>query len=340
MDVTIKLPGYFMNKILIRITDTRLWILDYDFVCAMFFIPLTIYGSVKIKKIRINRKKKLEQERKIKELEKSYRILKIAGSSLAPIILLRILLIRGGSDIVVVPGIDDCIDISEPSYVDNERILRFVNDKYRKLAIKGIIYITKEALCYLVDKEGLVDFPVVFLERIQIDAFYSFLKRASQWAVVSVSIMAGVGGILTLEQAVVYGLLTVLHINQIKILEPRVKEVSKLTGDFVPRIATRRDAIVFDANKEPLPPVIEKSVKPVRFNTLDTEYEITEKNLVDVAKVSGLKNRFSDRRFMRRKKKAGKTVYFRDMVKKWNQQQDKDYDAGNIIDQMIDNGII
>lgn len=46
-----------MNKILIRITDTRLWILDYDFVCAMFFIPLTIYGSVKIKKIRINRKK-------------------------------------------------------------------------------------------------------------------------------------------------------------------------------------------------------------------------------------------------------------------------------------------
>lgn len=249
-------------------------------------------------------------------------------------------MIRGGSDIVVVPGIDDCIDISEPSYVDNERILRFVNDKYRKLAIKGIIYITKEALCYLVDKEGLVDFPVVFLERIQIDAFYSFLKRASQWAVVSVSIMAGVGGILTLEQAVVYGLLTVVHINEIKILEPRVKEVSKLTGDFVPRIATRRDAIVFDANKEPLPPVIEKSVKPVRFNTLDTEYEITEKNLVDVAKVSGLKNRFSDRRFMRRKKKAGKTVYFRDMVKKWNQQQDKDYGAGNIIDQMIDNGII
>ena len=50
-----------MNKIFIKISDKRLWILDYNFVCALFFIPITAYASVKIRKLRIARKKKLER---------------------------------------------------------------------------------------------------------------------------------------------------------------------------------------------------------------------------------------------------------------------------------------
>lgn len=63
------------------------------------------------------------------------------------LVLLKILSLRGGES-VIIPGIDDCIDLETPSYVNEERILRFVNDRFQKLAIKGIIYITKEAFCY------------------------------------------------------------------------------------------------------------------------------------------------------------------------------------------------
>ncbi len=335
-----------MNKILIKISDTRLWILDYNFVCAIFFILLTAYASVKIRKKRISIKKKLKEQRRIKELERLYRILKITGSSLSSIVLLRILQLRAGSS-VVIPAIDDCIDIEAPSYVNEERILRVLNDKYRNLAIQGIIYITKEAFCYLVSNEGLVDLPVVFLERIKIDGIYSFGKTVSQWGVVSIGAALALGGVIAPHLAVVYFGMAWLHIHSIEILKPRVKDVNEITGKYVPRLEPRKDAIVFDAKKEPLPPAIEKSIKPVQINTLDTEYEIMEERLVDVSKVSKLKNRFSDRIFKRsnrRRKKPGKTVYFSDMVKKWRQEQQEEitdgYDAESIIDKMLRDGII
>ena len=304
------------NNILIKISDTRLWILDYNFVCASFFIPITAYSAVKIRKRRIA--KKLERERRLKELEKLkelerlYRILKIAGSTLPSLVLFKILTLRAGSS-VVVPGINNCINIETPRYVNEERILRFLNDRFRYLAIKGIIYITKEAFCYLVANEGLVDFPVVFLERIKIDGIYSFTKTFSEWAVVSIGVALGIGGVIAPHLAIVYFGFAWLHIHSIDILQPRVKDVNKITGEYVPRIETRKDTIVFDAKKEPLPPVIEESSKPVRIDTLDTEYEITEKKLVDVSKVSKLKNKFSDRIFKRsnrRRKKSGKNSLF------------------------------
>lgn len=240
---------------------------------------------------------------------------------------------------VVVPGVPDCISLDVPSYVDDERILRFLNDKFYHFAINGIIYITKQAFCYLVEKEELVDFPIVFLERIKIDGLYFFIKTSAEWGVWSVGIMATCAGFVTPHFAILYAGYAWSYIHDIKILAPHVKEVHKLTGDFVPRIATRKDAIVFDANKEPLPPVIEKSKKLVRMSTLDNEYEITESKLVDVAKVSGLKNRFSDRRFRRRK--TGKTVHFLDKVKEWNKSSEPDIDEGlSIIDEMLKEGII
>lgn len=334
-----------MNKIFIKISDTRLWILDYNFVCALFFIPITAYSSVKIRKIRIakklERERKLKELKKLKELERLYRILKIAGSSLSWIVFLKILNLRAGSS-VVIPGIDDCIDLETPSYLNEERILRFLNERFRNLAIKGIIYITKEAFCYLVSNEGLVDFPVVFLGRIKIDGIYSFTKRFSEWAVVSIGAALGIGGVIAPHLAIVYFGFAWLHIHSIEILKPRVKDVNKITGKYVPRIELRNDAIVFDAKKEPLPPVIEKSIKPIRIDTLDTEYEITEEKLVDVSKVSKLKNRFSDRIFKRsnrRIKKPGKTVYFSDMVEKWRNQGTNDEEV-SIIDEMLREGII
>jgi len=241
--------------------------------------------------------------------------------------------------LIVVPGIDDCISVEKPSYVDDERILRFLNDKFHNFAINGIIYITKEALCYLVEKEGLVDFPIVFLERIKIDGVYSFIKSFSEWGVWSFGAMAVFAGWVAPHLGFMYAGFAWLHIHNIKILQPRVKEVHKLTGEFVPRIGTRKDAIVFDAKNEPLPPVIEKSKNPVRMTTLDTEYEITEKKLVDVSTVSGLKNKFSDRRFIRKK---AKMVSFSDKVREWNKLREQNTDDAGIskIDKMLEEGII
>ena len=243
---------------------------------------------------------------------------------------------------MVIPDIEDCIDLETPSYVNEERILRFLNDRFRNLAIKGIIYITKEAFCYLVSNEGLVDLPVVFLDRVKIDGIYSFTKTFSEWTVVSIGAALGIEGVIAPHLAIMYFGFAWLHIHSIKILQPRVKDVNKIAGEYVPRIESRRGAIVFDAKKEPLPPVIEKSIKPVRIDTLDTEYEITEEKLVDVSKVSKLKNKFSDRRFKRsnrRIKKPGKTVYFSDMVEKWRNQGTNDEEI-SIIDEMLREGII
>jgi hypothetical protein len=101
------------NKIYIKISDTRIWILDYNFACALIFIPLTAYASFKIRKIRSAKKlkqdRKLKELEKIKEIERLYRILKIAGLGLSVpgLVFLEILHLRGGSS-VVIPDIDDC----------------------------------------------------------------------------------------------------------------------------------------------------------------------------------------------------------------------------------------
>lgn len=311
------------NNIYILVSDRRLWILNYNTFCAIVFIPPTIYAAYKFRKRRLTRKKKLECEKreyKIFCLQTLHKILKLSNSPFASIVLMDLILLRGGED-VVIPGVDDCIDIEQPSYIDNERILRFLNDKFANFNINGIIYITKEALCYLVEGEGLVDFPIIFLERIKIDGVYSFLKVASKWAVLSFSALAAASELLTPTVAAVLALSGWLWIHYIKILQPSVREVEKLTGKYVPRISDRKDAIVFDAKKEPLPPAMEKSIKKVKIKTLDTEYEITEKNLVDISKVSRLKNRFSDRLFNRlnrpKRKKFGKIVKFTEKVKEW-----------------------
>ena len=98
------------------------------------------------------------------------------------LVFLKIMKLRSG-DTVVIPNIYDCVDLKTPSYVDEERILRFLNEKFSKLVIRGIIYITKETFCYVVENEGLIDFPITLLQRIRIDGVYSFTKSASQWAV-------------------------------------------------------------------------------------------------------------------------------------------------------------
>lgn len=337
-----------MNKIYIKISQSTLWILDYNFVCAIFFIPITTYSSFKLRKRKKdkNEKRRLKELQKLKELQRLFRVIQVASPELSWSLFITIIKLRGGElESWVVPGVDNCINLKGPSYINDERIIRFLKQKFSNLAIKGIVYITKEALCYLVENEGVVDFPVQLLQIIKIDGVYKFAKVVVEWTIVSMGTALLVGGVLSPIQTIVNFGLIWLFVHTRKILQPTISEVrtfNQFTGEYaseyVPRIDSRMDAIVFDAKQEPLPPVIQKSVKSVRIISLDKEYEITEKNLVDISKVSKLKNKFSDRIFTgvksRKKKKSAKMVYLSDMIKKW--QNDDTNDEGiNLIDEGI-----
>ena len=93
--------------------------------------------------------------------------------------------------------------------------------------------------------EGLVDFPVEFLERIKLDGVYSFTKLFFEWGVWAIGGLAAIGGFIAPHLAIVYSGVLWLHIHSINILQPRIKDVNKITGDYVPRIETRNNGIVF-----------------------------------------------------------------------------------------------
>ena len=290
------------QNIYLKLSERRICIINYHVACAILFIPLTSYTVYKLRKRRLQ-KNKLDREHKKIYFEKLYKILKVAGSSFNSRVLLKLLFLRGGND-VMVPGVDDCVDVPEPSYIDNERILRYLNDKFSKLDINGIIYITKEALCYLAKHEGLIDFPVVFLERIKIDGFVTFSKVFGQWLLASIGIIITAGQGITAPIAFILVGSIWLHVSSIKILQPSIRSVNELTGKYVPRITSRKDAVVFDAKEQPLPPAIEYYSKPVENGVLDTnieytEYEIRTGQLVGISEVSKLNNKFSDRHFKR-----------------------------------------
>ena len=62
---------------------------------------------------------------------------------------------------------------------------------------------------------------------------------------------------------------------------------------------------------------------------------------MDIAKVSRLKNKFSDRRFKRsNRKQPGKAVNFRDKIIEWAENSDPNEEPRSIIDKMLEEGII
>ena len=76
------------------------------------------------------------------------------------------------------------------------------------------------------------------------------------------------------------------------------------------------------------------------MGALNTEYEITESNLVDISKVFGLKNKFSDRRFKRpNRKQHVKIVKFSDKIREWAKDLDANEEQKSIIDKILEEGI-
>ena len=63
---------------------------------------------------------------------------------------------------------------------------------------------------------------------------------------------------------------------------------------------------------------------------------------MDISKVSGLKNKFSDRRFRRPNRKShGKIVKFSDKIKEWAlTDSDANERQKSIINKMLEDGII
>lgn len=55
-----------INKIIIRISNNRFWIIDYHLIGVVVFIPLTIYGSITLRKKVQSYKKKYQEGKKAK----------------------------------------------------------------------------------------------------------------------------------------------------------------------------------------------------------------------------------------------------------------------------------
>ena len=306
----------YKNMLWIKISETRIIGLSYHIVWGAFFIPLTLFLCLKPK--RKSKEEILEHEKRIKKLEKFQRILRLIDPNLSKTLLLKILFLRSGNDEEIIPGVQDCLkDLIEASYVDNERLLRYINDKYPNLAIKGVVYVTKQAFCYLLEREGIVDLPIKFLERVPMDEVYVFAKTGSQWGVVVAGIIGVVRYRFPLLAVLPLVLTFVAGLQKIAILKPIVTPVSKLTGQFIPRISDRKDAIVFDSNHE-LPPVIAQSLQQISNQEGVEKYRIFEEKLLDVAKASGLKNRFADR--IRTKKRSTQVALWANKVEEWAQE--------------------
>ena len=336
------------DSLYIKITENIIWEVNYHLAWLLFYTPLTIFSIYRLRKRRLilnTQLSELEREYKIKQLEKTYRILKLSGSTLTSGVLLRILMLRGGQDLNddkfvldidkntrMIPLVDNCVDVPEPSYIDNDRILRFLAKKYSKKNINGIIYVTKEALCYLAKNEGLVDFPVTFFHFIRIDKALKFTKLGFLYGIPAIGGVLILGGGLPALPVIGSCLASWIAAFRVNIHKPQIRPVAKLTGRFIQRIGTRKDAVVFDAKKSPLPPVLAPSVEPITIGKLFSEFEITNENIVDMTTVVKMGNPYTDKVFKQAtkqvtKRKPGRVVYYSDKIREWAKET-KDL-AGN-----------
>jgi hypothetical protein len=125
-------------------------------------------------------KKKLEEEQ-LKEKYKQWKIYHTAMGNL-----LAALQVRAGEN-VFVKLVDDYVEVVHPNclvgkgirYVNSERLSKIVYSLFKNKAINGVNYITKTALCHLVEIYGLdlpaLPFPVQ--DFIGISGWYKLVRK-------------------------------------------------------------------------------------------------------------------------------------------------------------------
>jgi hypothetical protein len=138
----------------IRVSSNRVFFVDEYWILIPLVLALDIAIIIKVKKARA--KKKLESEQ-LKQKSKRWKIFHIATGNFT-----AALESRGGQDIMA-QVVENYIEVIHPNclvgeglrYVNNERLRKLVHSLFKSKAKNGVIYITKTALCHLVEIYGL-----------------------------------------------------------------------------------------------------------------------------------------------------------------------------------------
>lgn len=145
-------------------------------------LTIDIAIIVKVKRNRAKKKLKLEQSEQLKKKFKQWKIFHIATGNF-----IAALQIRGGENILVAL-VEDYIKVVHPNcivgkgllYVNNDRLRKIAYDLFRSKAKNGgVIYITKTALCHLVEIYGLnlPALPVPIPDFIGVSDWYLLVKK-------------------------------------------------------------------------------------------------------------------------------------------------------------------
>jgi hypothetical protein len=162
----------------IKVSPNRVFFLDEYWILIPLMLAIDIAIIVKVKKNRA--KKKL----KLKQLKEKCGILKIFHIATGNI--LAALQIRAGEN-----GFPDLvegyIEILHPTcivgkgvrFIDSERLRKIVHALHKSKAKNGVIFITKSALCYLVEMYGLnlPAFPVPIPDFIGFLGWYQLARK-------------------------------------------------------------------------------------------------------------------------------------------------------------------
>jgi hypothetical protein len=145
-------------------------------------IPLMIAIDIAIiVKVRRNRAEKKLKEEQLKEKYKQWKIYHTATGNLT-----AALQIRAGEN-VLVRLVDEYIEVTHPNclvgkgirYVNSERLRKIAYSLFKNKAKNGVIYITKTALCHLVEIYGLnlpaLPFPVP--DFIGVSGWYQLVRK-------------------------------------------------------------------------------------------------------------------------------------------------------------------
>jgi hypothetical protein len=143
----------------VRVSSNRVFFLNEYWILIPLMIVIDIVIIVKVKKNRAKRKLESAQ---LKKKCKRWEIFHIATGNL-----IAALNVKGGQD-VLTHLIEDYIEVTHPNclvgkglrYVNNERLRKIVHSLFKSKSRDGVIYITRTALCHLVEMYGL-GFPAL-----------------------------------------------------------------------------------------------------------------------------------------------------------------------------------
>lgn len=247
----------------IRVSPNRVFIFSEYWILVPLMLAIDIAIIVQVKK---SRAKKANNENK-KELYsqkcKQCKIFHLAMNNL-----LAALEIRGGEDFVKVLGntAENYIEVAYPNcivgkglrYVNNHRLRQLVYSLFKSKAKNGVIFITKTALCHLVEIYGLdlPALPIPVPDFIGVSSWYTFVRKAISIMVLGIPLpmillAQGPVAIISSVIATTFGVVSVYYTKDSGFTFIPTDLISASVDSIRRRIPDLPDVVSVDVDLEP-----------------------------------------------------------------------------------------